>query len=77
MGVSGAPPQAALLVGWRPPGEPPFKETAVHDTYTTVAGDTLESLAERYDKPVELLAAANGLLDDQDVQPGQIIVIPT
>lgn len=49
----------------------------MHDTYTTVAGDTLESLAERYDKPVELLAAANGLLDDQDVQPGQIIVIPT
>lgn len=41
--------------------------------YTVVAGDTLESIAKRFDSDPDLIAAASGV---RDVQPGEMITIP-
>ncbi|RMG96483.1 MAG: LysM peptidoglycan-binding domain-containing protein [Chloroflexi bacterium] len=43
--------------------------------YTVVAGDTLYSIARRYNTTVEAIMAANGLTS-YIIQPGQILTIP-
>ena len=46
--------------------------------YTAVTGDTLASIANRFygdDTKANLIAAANGVSED-DLQPGQMLVIP-
>lgn len=50
-------------------------------TYVAVEGDSLFTIARRFyndesaDK-VALIAAASGVFDPHDVQPGQIITVP-
>lgn len=44
--------------------------------YTAVASDTVDSVAERYSVSPELLAVANGMRDGEQLQPGQMLVIP-
>lgn len=71
--------------GWPPPDEPirfySLKEHTMKQTYVAVEGDSLYSIARRFyndeagDK-VALIAAASGVFDPYDVQPGQIITIP-
>lgn len=54
---------------------------ASRQTYVAVEGDDLTSIAVRFygsDKPdgIAKIAAASGIYDPSDVQPGQIITIP-
>ena len=45
-------------------------------TYTVVAGDTLSSIALRYNTTVAALVAANGLSDPNAIRVGQTLIIP-
>ena len=50
-------------------------------TYVAVAGDDLFGIARRFygnssTESVARIAAASGIYDASDVQPGQIVVIP-
>lgn len=54
----------------------------MRQTYVAVEGDTLYSIAIHFygsDKPdgVAKIAAASGIYDPNDLQPGQIVTIPT
>lgn len=44
--------------------------------YTTIAGDTLDNLAERFGMSVKELAEANGLLENAPLRIGQRLLIP-
>lgn len=44
-------------------------------TYTVRSGDTLSSIATRYDTTVRRIKRANGLTDNT-IRPGQVLVIP-
>lgn len=53
----------------------------MRQTYVAVKGDTLLTISQRFygdtdDHHVALIAAASGVHSPDDVQPGQIIVIP-
>lgn len=43
--------------------------------YTVVAGDTLESVAEKFGCSPEVVAALSGILSGE-IQPGEILTIP-
>ena len=43
--------------------------------YTVQAGDTLASIAQRYQVPVEFLARVNGIESPGDVQPGETLKV--
>jgi LysM repeat protein len=45
-------------------------------TYTVQSGDTLSAIAQAHDISVEALTAANGLLDPDVLQIGQVLIIP-
>lgn len=50
-------------------------------TYVAVDGDDLFTIAQRFygnstNESVAKIAAASGIYDAKDVQPGQIVVIP-
>jgi LysM repeat protein len=45
--------------------------------YTVQSGDTLSSLAERFNTTIEALTAANGITDPNALQPGQTLLIPS
>jgi murein DD-endopeptidase MepM/ murein hydrolase activator NlpD len=45
-------------------------------TYTVKAGDTLASIANRYDVSTEDLQRYNGIRDPKAVKPGQRVVVP-
>ena len=45
-------------------------------TYTVAKGDTLLSIAERYETTVQAIVNKNGLLNPNRIYPGQEIVIP-
>jgi mannosyltransferase len=44
--------------------------------YTVQAGDTLASVARRYSTTVEALANANGIVNPDRIQVGQVLIIP-
>ena len=44
--------------------------------HTVESGETLWSIARRYDSSVEAIRGANGMRDDAHIQPGQKLVIP-
>lgn len=44
--------------------------------YTIVAGDTLFSIARRFNTTVNAIVAANQGIDPNNLQPGQVICIP-
>ncbi len=56
-----------------PPSEPPTTET----TYTVQPGDTLFSIALRFNTTVAALAAANNIVDVNSLEVGQVLTIPT
>lgn len=45
--------------------------------YEAIAGDTLDSLAQRYRVPVDVLQLDNPVLARRGVNPGDIVFIPT
>ena len=46
------------------------------DVYTVNEGDTLYSIAEKYDLPVSLLMKINGVVDPYNLQIGHRLCIP-
>lgn len=50
--------------------------TATQTTYMVQAGDTLGLIAERYGLAVEDLLAANGLINPDALNVGQVLIIP-
>ncbi len=46
------------------------------DVYTVSEGDTLYSIAEKYDLPVSLLMKINGIKDPYNLQVGHKLCIP-
>ena len=46
------------------------------ETYTLLAGETLESVAVRFNLPVASLLRSNPCLAPQDFEPGVVIVLP-
>jgi LysM repeat protein len=54
------------------PTQPPGTST----TYEVQAGDTLFSIARRFDTTVEAIVAANDLTDPSQIEVGQVLVIP-
>ena len=54
----------------------PTATTAADTTYTVVAGDTLNAIAERFGTTVEAIAEANDIPDPNVIEIGQILVIP-
>lgn len=45
-------------------------------THTVQPGDTLQSIASRYNVPLEVLAALNGIIDPNRIRVGQVLRIP-
>lgn len=61
-----------------PPPEPTATTAAAagETTYTIVAGDTLYKIAQRYGITVQELAAANDIVNVNDIDVGQVLTIP-
>jgi murein DD-endopeptidase MepM/ murein hydrolase activator NlpD len=59
----------------RPSAAPPVA-TLGGQTYTVVAGDTIDSVARHYGVPVDVLIQANNLASPYQLQAGQQLVIP-
>lgn len=58
-----------------PPVETPTAQS-LGTTYTIQAGDSFASIASRFGVSIEALQAANGSVDPNALQPGQVLVIP-
>lgn len=54
----------------------PTATTPVEKTYTVVAGDTLGAIAAEFGTTVEAIVAANGIVDPNQIEVGQVLVIP-
>lgn len=46
-------------------------------TYTVKKGDTLSSIAKKYDTTVEALVASNGIRNKNIIYVGQVLTIPS
>jgi murein DD-endopeptidase MepM/ murein hydrolase activator NlpD len=73
-----APPQTriASTESAVPGGAPKFALTAPAGTHVVAPGETLNSIARLYGKPVMVLAKANNIAPDTRVRVGEHIVIP-
>ena len=76
--AGGAPPQAVSAAPAQP--ETPRTETSPTpatnnrpDTHTVARGETLFSIAQKYNVPVELLMSANGIADPRRVHSGLVL----
>ena len=47
------------------------REHLLENAYLVQAGDTLDSIADRYGVPALLLARINGIRDPQNLSPGK------
>jgi LysM repeat protein len=56
--------------------EAPPDATAEPQTYKVKSGDTLSSIAARYDTTVKKLKAANDISDPRALKVGQVLIIP-
>jgi LysM repeat protein len=56
--------------------DPTVEEPAVETNHTIAAGDTLFALSLRYGVSIEAIIAANGLANPDDLEVGQVLVIP-
>jgi LysM repeat protein len=59
-----------------PAASPSPQATATARTYVVQRGDTLSSIARRFDTSVEAIAAANGITNPSLIGVGQLLVIP-
>jgi hypothetical protein len=55
---------------------PTAAPTAAQRTYVVVEGDTLGAIAARFGTTPNAIAAANGIADPNQINPGQVLVIP-
>jgi LysM repeat protein len=77
--ASPAPSQTATPQPTNTPLPSPTKPKntqVVNTTYTVVAGDTLMSIAQRFNIPLQNLIAANTLANPSFIQAGQVLTIP-
>ena len=58
------------------PSEPAPEATTEPQTYKVKSGDTLSSIARRYDTTVKRLKAANDISDPRALEVGQVLIIP-
>jgi hypothetical protein len=59
-----------------PTATPSAAPTAAPRTYVVVQGDTLGAIAARFGTTPNAIAAANGIKDPNQINPGQVLVIP-
>jgi len=71
-----APPATGASVVSPSPSPPATSTPEPPTTYTVQAGDTLSGIAQQYDISTEALVAANGLVDPDVLQIGQVLIIP-
>jgi len=55
---------------------PTVATTPPQRTYVVVEGDTLGAIAARFGTTANAIAAANGIKDPNQINPGQVLVIP-
>ena len=58
------------------PTDRPAEATPEQKRYRVKSGDTLSSIAARYDTTVKKLKAANGISDPRALRVGQVLIIP-
>ncbi|HSY88724.1 MAG TPA: LysM peptidoglycan-binding domain-containing protein, partial [Verrucomicrobiae bacterium] len=59
-----------------PPSGPASYKIGEAQNYTVIAGDTIDSVAQQFNMPVEALIAANHLVYPYALQQGQTLFIP-
>jgi murein DD-endopeptidase MepM/ murein hydrolase activator NlpD len=59
-----------------PPSSPASYKIGEAQNYTVIAGDTIDSVAQQFNMPVEALIAANHLVYPYALQKGQTLFIP-
>jgi LysM repeat protein len=59
-----------------PTPSPSATPTVAPRTYVVVQGDTLGAIAARFGTTPNAIAAANGIKDPNQINPGQVLVIP-
>ncbi len=69
-------PTAAPSATPAPTTAPTAPPAPVQETYVVEAGDTLAEIAERFETTASALQAANGIDDANDLDIGQVLVIP-
>lgn len=67
---------AAPQEGYYPPQDNPYVNPNVAGTHTIAPGETLYSIAQRYNTSAEALSAANGLSNPNEVFVGQVLYLP-
>lgn len=72
-GTLGSPSPTANVENTPTAAEEPAGEG---EAYVVEAGDTLESIAAKFDVTVEALKVANGVEDPNDLATGQTLTIP-
>ena len=65
--------QVLVIPGTTPPPPPP----ATTVKYTVKAGDTLYSIASKYNTTVSAIATANKITNVNSISVGQVLIIPT
>lgn len=75
-GAGGAGPGGAASGGTTPAAGTETAPTEDRQIYVVQPGDTLSSIARRFQVTVSTLAAANRLADPNDLRPGQELTIP-
>ena len=70
-------PTATATPTYTPTFTPTPTPTATPITYQVLPGDTLEVIAARYGTTVDLLAQQNNIVNQHQIDVGQILVIPT
>lgn len=77
--IPGAPPQAQATATTAPPTQPPSGTTSTGPRtirYVVKPGDRLFRIGLRYGVSWTVIARANGIVNPNLIQPGQVLVIP-
>lgn len=76
--ANSSPDSSSSQIEQPPPSPPPSQSVATlgGQTYSVVAGDTIDTVARQFGVPVDVLIQANGLASPYQLRPGQQLVIP-